>query len=290
MSAMVAVSLLCGASAEAQQNLGQSTSATGNQASIAALQTAIGNAQTTAPTTPLVSATDQVSVTAQGETRDVQTVDSKALLQEAPGTSTIQLMNRLPSVSVTAADPYGAYEWALHISVRGFDQNQLGFTLDDVPLGDMSYGNLNGLHITRALIDENLGSAKISQGTGGLDVASNSNLGGAIQYYSDDPSDKRGFQVSQSFGSFNGHRSFARFDSGLLPTHTKFFFNGVFQFSDKWKSAGQRDQKYYQFNTKVEQFIGSKGLLTFYADYDNRAEVDYQDLNKVWASTLGSLG
>jgi iron complex outermembrane receptor protein len=288
--AVVALGLLCGAGAEAQQNpntgAGQSTSVSGNQASINTLQNAIANAPATA-TQPLVTATDQVSVTAQGETRDVQTVDSKALLQEAPGTSTIQLMNRLPSVSVTAADPYGAYEWALHISVRGFDQNQLGFTLDDVPLGDMSYGNLNGLHITRALIDENLGSAKISQGTGGLDVASNSNLGGAIQYYSDDPSDKRGFQVSQSFGSFNGHRSFARFDSGLLPTHTKFFFDGVFQLSDKWKSAGQRDQKYYQFNTKVEQFIGSKGMLTFYADYDNRAEVDYQDLNKVWASKLG---
>jgi iron complex outermembrane receptor protein len=284
---MVATSLLCGASLEAQQNLGQAPSPQGNQAQIATLQTAIANAAAASPTTPQVTATDQVSVTAQGETRDVQTVDAKALLQEAPGTSTIQLMNRLPSVSVTAADPYGAYEWALHISVRGFDQNQLGFTLDDVPLGDMSYGNLNGLHITRALIDENLGEARISQGTAGLDVASNSNLGGAIQYFSNDPSDKRGVQLSQSFGSFDGHRSFARYDSGLLPTHTKFFIDGVFQLSDKWKSAGQRDQKYYQFNTKVEQFIGSKGMLTFYADYDNRAEVDYQDLNKVWASKLG---
>ncbi len=286
VSVMVAISLLCGASLEAQQNMGQSPDVRGNQASVAALQNAIASAQTT-PTTPQVTATDEVSVTAQGETRDVQTVDSKALLQEAPGTSTIELMNRLPSVSVTAADPYGAYEWALHISVRGFDQNQLGFTLDDVPLGDMSYGNINGLHITRALIDENLGEARLSQGTASLDIASTSNLGGAIQYFSNDPSDKRGFQASQSFGSFNGHRSFARFDSGLLPTHTKFYLDGVFQLSDKWKSAGQRDQKYYQFNTKVEQIIGSKGLLTFYADYDNRAEVDYQDLNKVWASKLG---
>jgi iron complex outermembrane recepter protein len=272
--------MLCGAVGEAQQ-----TGAQGNQAAVNSLQSAIANAAT--QSTPMVTATDQVSVTAQGETRDVQSVDSKALLEEAPGTSPIQLLNRLPSVSVTAADPYGAYEWALRISVRGFNQNQLGFTLDDVPLGDMSYGNLNGLHISRAIIDESMGEAKLSQGTGSLDIASTSNLGGAIQFYSTDPMDKRGFRASQSFGSFDGHRSFARYDSGLLPTHTKLFVDGVFQLSDKWKGAGQRDQKYFQFNTKVEQFIGSKGLLTFYADYSDRTEVDYQDLNKVWAAKLG---
>ncbi|HWZ50884.1 MAG TPA: TonB-dependent receptor [Granulicella sp.] len=275
---MVTFGLLCGATAEAQQSQADKV-----QALVAQAAASPSNGQNE----PQVSATDQVTVTAQGETRDVQSVDSKALLEEAPGSSPILVLNRLPSVSVNSADPYGAYEWALRISVRGFNQNQLGFTLDDVPLGDMSYGNLNGLHISRAIIDENMGEAKLSQGTGSLDIASTSNLGGAIQFYSTHPLDKLGFQASQSFGSFNGHRSFARFDSGLLPTHTKFFFDGVFQLSDKWKGAGQRDQKYYQFNTKVEQFIGSRGLLTFYADYSDRTEVDYQDLNKVWASKLG---
>ena len=77
-----------------------------------------------------------------------------------------------------AADPYGSYEWAVRISVRGFNQNQLGFTLDDIPLGDMSYGNWNGLHISRAITDENIGRIVLSQGTGSLETASNSNLGG----------------------------------------------------------------------------------------------------------------
>jgi iron complex outermembrane receptor protein len=279
---MVTFGLLCGASAEAQQ---QPQMSAGEAAQALVAQAAASPAN--GANEPQVTATDQVSVTAQGETRDVQSLDSKAMLQEAPGTSPILLMNRLPSVSVTSADPYGAYEWALHISVRGFSQNQLGFTLDDVPLGDMSYGNLNGLHISRALIDENLGEARLSQGTAGLDIASNSNLGGAIQYFSADPLNKRGFQASQTFGSFNGHRSFLRYDSGLLRTGTKFYIDGVWQLSDKWKGQGQRDQKYYQFNTKVQQIVGSRGLLTFYADYSNRQEVDYQDLNKVWASRLG---
>jgi iron complex outermembrane receptor protein len=112
--------------------------------------------QTLVPPAKLTSS-EQVTVILEGETRDVQSVSSKLMLEAAPGTSPIAVLGRLPSVSITSADPYGAYEWAVRISIRGFGQNQLGFTLDDVPLGDMSYGNLNGLHISRALIDENMG-------------------------------------------------------------------------------------------------------------------------------------
>ena len=90
---------------------------------------------------------EEVNVISEGETRDVQSINEKLLLESTPGTSPISVLAHLPSVSVTGADPYGAYEWAVRISVRGFNQNQLGFTLDDVPLGDMSYGNLNGLHV-----------------------------------------------------------------------------------------------------------------------------------------------
>ncbi len=234
-----------------------------------------------------ISVKDEVNVTAEGETRDVQSVDQKLLLESTPGTSPIAALAHLPSVEVTSADPYGAYEWALRISVRGFNQNQLGFTLDDVPLGDMSYGNLNGLHISRALIDENLRTAVLSQGTAALQTASTSNLGGAIQFLSTDPSEKQGFEATQSFGSFSGTRTFARFDSGLLHTHTKVFVDGVYQSSDKWRGVGPLRQSYYQFNTKLQQFVGSKGVFTAYADFSNRQEVDYQDENKLWVKAFG---
>ena len=240
-----------------------------------------------APDKDKVTASDTVTVTATGETRDVQSIDGKVLLEQAPGTSPIEILSRLPSVEVTSADPYGTYEWALRISVRGFNQNQLGFTLDDVPLGDMSYGNLNGLHISRAVISEDLGSITLSQGTGALETASTSNLGGTVQFFSGEGSDKRRLTYQQSVGSFAGVRSFGRFDSGLLHTHTKFYVAGVYQHAQKWKSIGERNQDYYQFNAKLTQYIGSKGVLSFYADYSNRKEVDYQDLNKVWTQKLG---
>ena len=204
-----------------------------------------------------ISVEETVTVTAPGEDRDVQTVGHDLLQEAAPGTSPIATLAHLPSVEVTKADPYGAYEWALRISVRGFNQNQLGFTLDDVPLGDMSYGNLNGLHISRAIIDEDMGHIVVSQGTGSLAVASNSNLGATVQFYSADPVDKRHFDVQQSFGSFSGYRTFGRFDSGSLGhAGTKFYIAGVYQRADKFKGAGQINQHYYQINGKLTRFAG----------------------------------
>src|SRR5206468_11594517 len=42
-------------------------------------------------------------------------------------------------------------------------ETQLGFTLDGIPLGDGSYGNVNGLHISRAISSENIGETRVSR-------------------------------------------------------------------------------------------------------------------------------
>jgi len=241
----------------------------------------------TQPSAKPTKVVESITVTAPGEIRTEQTVSEATLQEAAPGTSPIRIISQLPSVNYTSADPYGAYEWAVRISVRGFNQNQLGFTLDDMPLGDMSYGNWNGLHISRAIMDENIGRVVLSQGTGALETASNSNLGGTVQFYSADPSDKRSFSVDQSFGSFNAYRTVGRYESGLLGKSTKFYIAGVSQMTDKWKGHGDISQNYWQLNGKVVHYFGNKGVLTGFLDYSNRHEVDYQDLSKAYVNVLG---
>jgi iron complex outermembrane receptor protein len=236
---------------------------------------------------PRITTTESVVVTAPGEFRVEQTLEPAQLIEEMPGTSPIKSLAALPSVNFQAADPYGSYEWAVRISLRGFNQNQLGFTLDDIPLGDMSYGNWNGLHISRAITDENIGRITISQGTGALETASTSDLGGTVQFYSDDPREQRGFTINQSFGSFSAYRTFARFDSGSLPNHSKFFLSGVYNLANKWRGQGQIGQNYWQLNGKFVHYMGSTGELSAFADLSDRREVDYQDVNKVWVQQLG---
>jgi len=236
---------------------------------------------------PKITNTETIVVTAQGEFRDEQELQTPALIEEAPGTSPIKILAQMPSVNFQAADPYGSYEWAVRISVRGFNQNQLGFTLDDIPLGDMSYGNWNGLHISRAISDENIGRIVLSQGTGSLETASTSNLGGTIQFYSGDPSDKRSYTVNQALGSFSTYRTYAKFESGLLPGNTKFYLSGAYNLSEKWRGHGDIGQNYWQLNGKLVHYVGKNGALSIFADVSDRREVDYQDVNKIWVEKLG---
>ena len=150
----------------------------------------------------------------RGQSRQVAEVSAIEIEQAAPGTSALKVISKLPGVSFQSADPYGAYEWSTRITVRGFNQNQLGFTLDGVPLGDMSYGNHNGLHISRAISSENIGNAVLSQGAGSLETASSSNLGGTLQFYSLDPSHEFGFNVALTGGSRFGPARFPALRDG----------------------------------------------------------------------------
>ncbi len=174
-----------------------------------------------------------------------------------------------------AADPFGAYEWAVRISLRGFNQNQLGFTLDDVPLGDMSYGNVNGLHISRAIISDNIGRTVVAQGAGALGTASTSNLGGTMQFYSDSPRKEFGVAASATGGSDSTYRGYVRLDSGDLGG-VRGYVSYSYLHTDKWKGDGPQYQ--HQANAKLVGDLGSAGTLTGFFDYSARRETDYQDL------------
>lgn len=228
---------------------------------------------------------EMVTVYGKGETRQIQTVTATDLALAEPGASPFQTVATLPGVNFQSSDSFGAYEWSTRISVRGFNQNQLGFTLDGVPLGDMSYGNYNGLHISRAIATENIGKTELAQGTGALGTASTSNLGGTLQFYSSDPSDTLGATASSSYGSFNSFHEYVRLDSGKLSTGTRAYVSYSFQQSDKWKGAGL--QKQQQVNGKIVQDIGADATLTGFLNYSVRRENDYQDFSLDMLHRLG---
>jgi iron complex outermembrane receptor protein len=62
-----------------------------------------------------------------------------------PGVSPLKAIQTLPGVLYITADPWGYNEQNAQIFIHGFASNQLGYTMDGVPLGDQSYGNYNGL-------------------------------------------------------------------------------------------------------------------------------------------------
>lgn len=233
---------------------------------------------------PADNAGEEIVVYGFGETRQVQTVSDSDIALLTPGTSPLKAISKLPGVNFQSADAFGAYEWSTRISLRGFNQNQLGFTLDGVPLGDMSYGNYNGLHISRAIISENLGTVTVSQGAGNLATASTSNLGGTLVFASRDPSEKTDIVASGTYGSDDTYRGFVRVDSGDLGG-VRGYLSYAYLNAGKWRGEGE--QRQHQVNAKVVADVGD-GKISAFLNYSDRAENDYQDMSAGMIARLGN--
>jgi iron complex outermembrane receptor protein len=231
-------------------------------------------------TTPAADASqlEEVVIFARGVARQQQQVTAEQIDYLPAGTSPLKAIEKLPGVNFQSADPFGSYEWSTRIVVRGFNQNQLGFTLDGVPLGDMSYGNHNGLHISRAVPSEDVGRVSLSQGAGAIGTASTSNLGGTLEFFTLDPASDLGGRVDLTGGSDSTRRIFGRFDTGALGGNgPRISLSAVDGTTDKWKGSGEQQQRMYSL--KAVQPIGDTGSVTAYYNYSDRAERDYHDLS-----------
>jgi iron complex outermembrane receptor protein len=228
--------------------------------------------------------TETINVFGQGQTRQVTTLTRSDIQQSAPGTSPLKVLEKLPGVSFQSSDPFGSYEWSTDFRVRGFGGNQLGYTLDDVPLGDLSYGNHNGLHISRAISSENIGRVQLSPGTGAVDTASTSNLGGTVQFNSVEPGDSFGVSAAQMLGSDSARRTFVKLDTGKLSFGGKFYASYMDQNSGHWKGEGEHRNR--QANARFVQFFGESKFSAF-VNWSDRAEIDYQDVSPEMVSRLG---
>jgi iron complex outermembrane recepter protein len=243
-------------------------------------------AQTSTASDATAKDVETIVVYGVSSARQGQTVTQTVIELATPGTSPLKAIERLPGVNFQSADALGTYEWSTRITLRGFGQNQLGFNLDGVPLGDMSYGNHNGLHISRAIIPENVARVDVSQGAGALQTASSSNLGGTLLFTSAKPSETFGGQVNLTYGSDNLQRIFGRVESGTLEA----IGGGAASLSfaatraDKWKGVGEQNQD--QINLKYVQPIGS-AKVTFAYNWSDRAENDYQDFSLEMIRRLG---
>jgi iron complex outermembrane recepter protein len=194
-----------------------------------------------------------------------------------PGVSPLKAIETLPGVVYETADPWGNNEQNESLVVHGFTTQQLGYTMDGVPLGDQQYGNYNGLSPTRAITSENVRRVTLESGTGSLGVASTSNLGGAIETFSSDPLQDFTVDGRETLGSYDATRTFLRVDSGDLGDGNAFYVSYLHQDQRAWDfDAHQRGD---QVNLKYVH-EDDTGRFTFFADWNTKVEpnedaVDY---------------
>lgn len=243
----------------------------------------------------------RASATGRGGARGTNAIDAATLRLTPAGTSALKVIERLPGVNVQSADAFGMYEWSNRVTIRGFQTQQIGQTFDGLPLGDMSYGNFNGLGIGRAVDPDNLAAASVAQGSGALGTASSNNLGGVVQYVSQDPANEAGVDLRQLAGSSSALRTFLRANTGFRQLGAGAAMKGYVSVSragsDKWKGGGERFSRPLgdvigdrsvlgykpenwqdQVNAKLQTFVGAHTLTAYY-DFSDKKESDYADLS-----------
>jgi len=226
----------------------------------------------------------EIVVYGRGEVRQVTEISGEDIALTTAGSSPFIALRKLPGVNFQSADPFGVYEWSTRITLRGFNQNQLGFTLDGVPLGDMSYGNTNGLHISRAIIADNIGQTRVSQGAGALGTASTSNLGGTIEFFSRDPQDELGIAGNITYGDSDTLRVYGTLNTGDLGGF-KAYLSAAHIDAEKWKGSGT--QRATQVNAKLVADFAETTRFTAFVNFSDRKENDYQDFSLEMLARLG---
>ncbi|MGV3769426.1 MAG: TonB-dependent receptor plug domain-containing protein, partial [Sphingobium phenoxybenzoativorans] len=229
-------------------------------------------AQTTAPEAAGEAPFDTSSIVVTAKsTRSATAIPQTEIQKILPGVSPLKAIQTLPGVLYITADPWGYNEQNAQIFIHGFAANQLGYTMDGIPLGDQSYGNYNGLSPQRAVISENVGRVVVSTGAGDLATPSNSNLGGTVETFSSDPLEKLGFQASQTVGSYGTSRTFVRVDSGAFGPggENSGYISGARQRARAWDFDGI--QGGWQANAKFVH-DGEIGKLTAYFDYNDMTQ------------------
>ena len=203
------------------------------------------------------------------KTRSSVAMSGVEIQKVLPGMNPLKAIQSLPGVSFQTADPWGNKEQNLSLFVHGFNAQQMGFTMDGVPLGDQSYGNYNGLAPQRALTSENVRSVVLATGAGDLGTPATNNLGGTIETYSIAPAKTRNINLQQTIGSYKATRSFIRVDSGDIGGGNSFFISGLHHEARAWDFNGRQSND--QVNAKFVH-EGAAGKLTLFADWSDKTE------------------
>jgi iron complex outermembrane receptor protein len=212
--------------------------------------------------TPEAIGEDQVTNTV-GITRE-------ALLSAPSGISGLKMLEQLPGFNVQTEGSLGLYEFGNSVQTRAFNLDQIGFTLDGIPMGRSDA--FGGSPIFRYVDNENLGVVEASPGAGDVSIPTYSSLGPVVQYRSIVPQDEMGLFVSQTFGEDNLRRTFVRASTGEVAG-VKGYVSYTNLKSDLWRGAGSIDREHWEAQLLADLGGDSWARLKFvsndFFDYDS---------------------
>jgi len=188
---------------------------------------------------------------------------------QVPGQSLNDMINYLPGVSFTNADPYGGTSGTLFI--RGFDATRISETFDGVTLNDDGNG---ALYSGELLDSEVIDKVTVNLGTTDVDSPTSSASGSTVNFTSHMPSDKMGAKFVGGLGSDDYYRVFGMLETGALnASGTKAWVSASKAYNESPYDNYAKIRK-HEFNGKIYQPLGGNGdfisLAGFYVVLRNQ--------------------
>jgi iron complex outermembrane receptor protein len=238
----------------------------------AAFAQSTGTVTTEEPDTIIVTgsrAKDVGGVEVPDTTKAKAVITHELIEKQAPGQTILNVINMVPGVNFTNADPYGSSGG--NIRIRGFDGNRISLTFDGVPLNDS--GNY-AIFASQQLDPELVEQVNVGLGVTDVDSPTASAAGGTVNYRSVMPTKDMGVRLSGSIGDWNYYRAFAMINTGVFTSvGTKAWIAASHGVNDKFKGTGEVNK--YQLNAKIYQPLGSNGDFVSLAGNYNRSRNNF---------------
>lgn len=189
------------------------------------------------------------------ETPKARSSVSKASMEQNVGTANpYQNLSLLPGVYTYNHDASGLFGGSL--TIRGFNSDQLGFTIDGAPVNDS--GSF-AVYPQEYVDSENMCEMFVTQGSTDNNAPHIGASGGNIGMVTCDPENTQRVRASQTLGSFNLSRTYVRYDSGKINNdRTKFFVSYSKSQIDKWKGLGKADRDHIDAKISMEGDGGNR--------------------------------
>lgn len=205
------------------------------------------------------------------ETPRARSVVSRASAEKARATADpYQLIELLPGVNSSSADATGMFENAF--SSRVFLHNQMGFTIDGVPINDGA-----STVFPQPFVDpENLCQVSLTRASSEFDAPNIYAVGGAVNVATCDPADQAGIRLSQTLGALTLRKTFVRGDTGMLyGDRFKAYISASESHVDKWKGKGSANREQFglgaEWNLSPGNRISFTGLHNLQMNHNIRA-------------------
>lgn len=186
--------------------------------------------------------------------KERSTVTKEAIERHAASANIFQLLDRTPGVNAQSNDGTGLFGGQM--SVRGFNSDEMGFTIAGVPVNDSG----NYAVYPQEFVDaENLQEISITQGAPDPDQPQGGAVGGAVSVVPQEPTEYQRIRIVQSIGQDNYFKSFGRVDTGnVFDLPLRFFLSYSKAETDAFKGSGYANRDHIDFGGVYETPYGDK--------------------------------